>query len=793
MKYCFLAMALFVVELASAGTTWTLQSKDYQVDTLYHANVGPGTTQTSLQLSGPSNLRVFYTTTDLTNPNVEMRVVMAADKYAACATVSSMAQGKTTPTEQYFAGVNADFFGNLAPIGSTVVNNEIYNLSNNGWTTWAMVSGKKPVANEMSFSGTVTSPSGSHVLSGVNVDRYTNYLVIYTQRKATTTGTNIYGYEVAMEPIGDTSVKFGKEKYKVTSAPSSAGSMAVPAGQVVLSGNGTADTFVRSLNIGDEVTVEINLVNGDETYSDVPQMAGGKPMILSGGEVLDTQDALDHLVSLNPRTAIGYDRAGTRLVMLVVDGRTGTSAGVVSRQLADIMRYTGCTEAMNFDGGGSSTLYVQGLGVRNHPSDGRERAVTNGVYAVAVAPEDKTVTSIEFEQRHISLPRYCFYTPRIYAYNRYGVMINADYDGYTLSCPEELGEISSDGKMLFTNGSGCHTLIAEVNGVKASVPVTVSSAQPRLVHDYILVDPFKPYTAEVVAEVEGKDLPVDNKAIIWSSDDESVATVDEGGMVKGVSPGITVIHGNVDDVALTMNVSVEVPESRYISVYNSNTVFNNVKSGTKDVTVTNCGDGSFKVDFTISNARSPYLEVQSECSSVALPDSLLLEINPGTANIKSLAVGYINKEGRKSSATFNVELPVKELSVLKFHLSDIFDIDDRSNFPFILTGLRFYFNNANATSHTIDIHRFSYVFDGIKSENGVEAVSNDDSADKNLFDSNPVRCGQMVNVSQDGKIRIFTLAGELKSVVAGHCFRAPATPGIYIVHVNDKSGKLIVR
>ena len=70
MKYSFLALAMMAASAASANTTWTLQSKEYQVDTLYHATIGPGTTQTSLQLFGPSNLRVYYTVTDLTNPNV---------------------------------------------------------------------------------------------------------------------------------------------------------------------------------------------------------------------------------------------------------------------------------------------------------------------------------------------------------------------------------------------------------------------------------------------------------------------------------------------------------------------------------------------------------------------------------------------------------------------------------------------------------------------------------------------------------------------------------------------------
>ena len=57
-------LALLYVMAGFASGTWILHGKEYRVDTLYHAYIGPGTTQTSIKLAGPVNLRVFYTTTD---------------------------------------------------------------------------------------------------------------------------------------------------------------------------------------------------------------------------------------------------------------------------------------------------------------------------------------------------------------------------------------------------------------------------------------------------------------------------------------------------------------------------------------------------------------------------------------------------------------------------------------------------------------------------------------------------------------------------------------------------------
>ena len=59
-----------------ASNTWKLQNVEYRVDTLSHIVIGPGTTQTILALEGPVKLRVFYTTTDMTNPNVNLKLIM---------------------------------------------------------------------------------------------------------------------------------------------------------------------------------------------------------------------------------------------------------------------------------------------------------------------------------------------------------------------------------------------------------------------------------------------------------------------------------------------------------------------------------------------------------------------------------------------------------------------------------------------------------------------------------------------------------------------------------------------
>lgn len=90
----------------------------------------------------------------------------------------------------------------------------------------------------------------------------------------------------------------------------------------------------------------------------------------------------------HPRTAlvITSDR---KLIFIVVDGRNRMSEGMRLTELSKVLRWLGAEDAMNLDGGGSSTLYVKGAtrnSVVNHPSDNKifdhegERAVANIVY-----------------------------------------------------------------------------------------------------------------------------------------------------------------------------------------------------------------------------------------------------------------------------------------------------------------------------------------------------------------------------------------------------------------------------
>ncbi|SOD19975.1 phosphodiester glycosidase family protein [Pedobacter xixiisoli] len=90
----------------------------------------------------------------------------------------------------------------------------------------------------------------------------------------------------------------------------------------------------------------------------------------------------------HPRTAIGIKPDGS-VLLLTVDGRQQNSAGMSLFELTKIMKWLGCTSAINLDGGGSTALWVSGYGengIVNHPSDNKkwdhegERKVANVIF-----------------------------------------------------------------------------------------------------------------------------------------------------------------------------------------------------------------------------------------------------------------------------------------------------------------------------------------------------------------------------------------------------------------------------
>ncbi|MEV0680561.1 phosphodiester glycosidase family protein [Actinosynnema sp. NPDC050436] len=163
----------------------------------------------------------------------------------------------------------------------------------------------------------------------------------------------------------------------VTEVRPAAGDDPIPVGGQVLVGREAGADRLAGLAAGQRVAVDYTAVADDG--SALAAAVGGGQLLLKDGVVVASDDPL------HPRTAVGFSADGRKVFLLTVDGRQDPFLlGLSLKDLAAVLREMGAHNALNFDGGGSSTLLArtpgaQSVTVENTPSDGGERPVPNGL------------------------------------------------------------------------------------------------------------------------------------------------------------------------------------------------------------------------------------------------------------------------------------------------------------------------------------------------------------------------------------------------------------------------------
>jgi hypothetical protein len=234
---------------------------------------------------------------------------------------------------------------------------------------------------------TVPAINVSSPIMGYNRPRKQGELIVYTPEFGPTTRTNDYGVELILHRISPDRVDkpfilLEPDRYIVTGVNRK--DTTIPADGVVISIHKPALKDLKWLNRvyrGMEMQLVTNVPQGWESY---PYLLGGGPLLLKSGDyVLDAHE--EHFGSYfngpTARTAVGTGEDG-RQYIIVVD-KAGSSGGATWGELASVcQKLLHCSDAMGFDGGGSSTMFV-GDTIVNAPAGGGQRSVAN---ILAVVP-----------------------------------------------------------------------------------------------------------------------------------------------------------------------------------------------------------------------------------------------------------------------------------------------------------------------------------------------------------------------------------------------------------------------
>ncbi|MEU9117105.1 phosphodiester glycosidase family protein [Streptomyces sp. NPDC048483] len=233
--------------------------------------------------------------------------------------------------------------------------------------------------DRLALRGSVWTADGPLPLRGLNqyalpVDGIGAYTELWgpASRVRATCGTDTDRAAPCSAETAEVTVRHGR----VAELADRPGAGGVAAGSVVLVGREEGARQLRTLHLGDPVQVSHRLVG----QGPVPLhfAVGGFPIVRDARPV----DGLDS-GSAAVRTAAGVGEDGRMLYLMALDGTPG-EPGMTVRELGELMSRLGSRDAVDLDGGGSSTLvsrdpFSRDVTVRNHPSGGAERPVPNAV------------------------------------------------------------------------------------------------------------------------------------------------------------------------------------------------------------------------------------------------------------------------------------------------------------------------------------------------------------------------------------------------------------------------------
>ncbi|MEB3299537.1 MAG: phosphodiester glycosidase family protein [Candidatus Sericytochromatia bacterium] len=165
------------------------------------------------------------------------------------------------------------------------------------------------------------------------------------------------------------------------------GNMVIPRGGHVISVQGKGIYEMRErLTMGTSVVIYARLTG---RFAGAWHAIAAGPTLLENGDVKVTakEERLPQDIARGraARTAIGY-MGGQEILLATIDQKPGQSVGMTLYELARLLREAGCKDAVNLDGGPSTTMVLRN-GLINQPRDGKERPIHN---ALLLFPHDAT-------------------------------------------------------------------------------------------------------------------------------------------------------------------------------------------------------------------------------------------------------------------------------------------------------------------------------------------------------------------------------------------------------------------
>jgi len=303
--------------------------------------------------------------------------VHAMDEAVGLETTSSLAARYGA-----LAAINSGYFRTTGTyrgdsIGVEFLNGKILSETNNARAAVGLIERngtQELIFGHLKFTGEIVA-AAKHDINGLNRPRADHETIVFTPEFHRTTLTDPGGLEIIIR------------RRRVVELRDLKGSSMIPADGYVISTAGAARLWaLRNLRRGARVRLNLDLspVEAEQTdlWKQAASIIGGGPQLIKSGRVDITNTAEKILPAFvtdyHPRTAIARLSSG-QILLATVDGRQPASVGMSLTMLTDLLLEFGAVEAINLDGGGSTTMVIKNKLVTK-PSDATgERPVSDAI------------------------------------------------------------------------------------------------------------------------------------------------------------------------------------------------------------------------------------------------------------------------------------------------------------------------------------------------------------------------------------------------------------------------------
>ncbi|HWQ40510.1 MAG TPA: phosphodiester glycosidase family protein, partial [Desulfosporosinus sp.] len=393
LKKVFIIFLATVCAVTTISGTALAQPKTLYENSSQYTITAGATLEHISRLTADGWLNVKVLRIDTTNPNIKIDTLANSQITDQLSTVLTLARENDA-----VAAVNASFFnpmdggtgypdGPIVRAGDLLATAGWYNQNNDEMASFSLDNSGQILFNYWKNALTLTGfNNASFAVTQYNQpsrQQYNDITVLDNKWGPTTLG--------ASEKYPDL-VEILVSQGRVIEIRQALPAAIIPAqGYVVISRGEQAVKLLESFRTGDPAKFT---VTSNPDWSNLQMSATGSSILVKDGQILEIFSlSTDSLDNKNPRTLVGSSEDGKQLILVTVDGRQDNSIGLTQTESAQLMQELGAYNALNFDGGGSTTMVARKPGtstldIVNIPSEGSLRSVANGIGIFSQASPD---------------------------------------------------------------------------------------------------------------------------------------------------------------------------------------------------------------------------------------------------------------------------------------------------------------------------------------------------------------------------------------------------------------------